>query len=277
LRLLDLHVGRPVHRGALSIFPIWNGLAVADPGYDLHSDAVRVEERAGAAVVSQLVATNAGSRPALILAGDLLVGGQQHRVAARSELIEAGGSAVLDVRCVEEGRWSGSAASTRSARRAPGSVRAATGQQGVWRTIRRQEQRYGASATHSMLGTLDAMQAQATALVAGLQPLPFQSGVLIGIGGQPLLLEAFDSPAVLGQIWGETLRAAAFDALGAPVRETLGRRARDFVAASTSARLRGAGSAFHGSTDAGPVDVLVWKGRAVHTVATNARHHLVEA
>ncbi len=279
MRLLDLHVGRPVHRGALSIFPVWNGNAVADTGYDLHSPQVRVEERAGAPVVSELVATNRGLRPALVLSGELLTGGRQHRVATRSTLVPVGESVVLDVRCVEEGRWSGGERHHRG-RRAPASLRGLGHQGDVWRSVRRQEQRHGSSATHSVVDAMDAVRDQAARLVAGLQPLAFQSGVLIGIAGAPMLLEAFDSPEVLASVWQELLAAAAFDAVGAVPRPTDGWRAREFLQSATSVPMqRQAGDLgvnLHGTSNLGPVELLVWRHRAVHFVAANARHELVE-
>lgn len=90
MKLLDLHLGEPLHRGALSLFPVWNGAAVASRGYDLRTSDLDVSERAGSAVVGELVVTNAGKRPALLLEGELLEGGQQHRVCSRSVLIDAG-------------------------------------------------------------------------------------------------------------------------------------------------------------------------------------------
>lgn len=277
MKLLDLHLGQPVHRGALSIFPIWNGNAVADPGYDLHS--VQVTERAGAAVVSELVAMNTGGRPALVLAGELLEGGQQHRVAVRSTLIDAGHSEVLEMRCVEQGRWSGSGGHRQSGRRAPASLRGLHSQQDVWQRIQRHEQRHGGSSTHSVLTAMDSVRDQAAGLVQGLRPLPFQSGVLIGVAGRPMLLEAFDSPAVLAEVWDQLLVAAAFDAVGAPTKPTAGWRAREFVSQQTSVPLQrtaaGAGTGLHGLSQVGPVDALAWHGRVVHVVAANARHELV--
>lgn len=146
--LLDLHLGRPVTRGALTVFPVWNGAAVQSRGYDVSSAKLAVEERAGHAVVAELVITNQGQRPALVLEGELLEGGQQHRVAARSVLINAGESQVLDVRCVEEGRWSGGSGHVRSGRRAPMSVRAAQEQSGTWQRVRDLEARHGGGDTH---------------------------------------------------------------------------------------------------------------------------------
>src|SRR5664279_1810635 len=85
--LLDLHVGRPLTRGGLTLFPVWNGAAVRGRGYDLGAGGLQVVEHAGHAAVQELVVTNTGPRPALILEGELLEGGQQHRVAARSVLV----------------------------------------------------------------------------------------------------------------------------------------------------------------------------------------------
>ena len=103
MALLDLHLGRPLTRGALTVFPAWNGQAVPAPSYDLSGSTVSVHERAGSPVVGELVVTNSGRLPALVLEGELLEGGQQHRVASQSVLVGAGQSQVIAVRCVERG------------------------------------------------------------------------------------------------------------------------------------------------------------------------------
>ncbi len=281
MELLDLHLGRPVHRRALSVFPVWTGAAVVTRGYDLRGDHVRVAERAGAAVAEELVVTNAGPRPALLLAGELLEGGQQHRIAARSVLVGSGEAVVLDVRCVEEGRWSGSADHIRRGRRAPGSVRAADDQSGVWQSVRRHEERSGAGPTHSILDATASVAERAERLIAGLRPLPFQCGVLIGVAGQPLLLEAFDSPRTLSHAWETLLTAAASDAVDAAALPTPGRRARRFLDRATAvpldSREAGIASGLAGRSDKARLELLIWHGRAVHTVAANLRHELIAA
>jgi len=135
---LDLHLGRPVTRGSLTIFPVWNGHAVSARGYDVHSAGLSVAERAGSPVVGELVVTNTGARPALLLEGELLEGGQQHRVAAHSMLVAPRASHVLRVRCVEAGRWTGISEHARTGRRAPLTVRAAHGQDATWASVRRE-------------------------------------------------------------------------------------------------------------------------------------------
>ena len=172
MSVLDLHVGRPVHRGALTLFSVWNGRAVGARGYVPGGDVVQVAEREGAAVVAQLVVTNPAPRPALVLEGDLLEGGQQDRVANRSVLVAAGGAEVLDVSCVEQGRWNGGRAHRVTHRRAPLEVRAALrrDQGEVWRRAAGYGDRYGHDETGSLRHSVGRAQEQASALVAVLDP-----------------------------------------------------------------------------------------------------------
>lgn len=282
MKLLDLHLGRPVTRGGLTLFPIWNGRAVTRRGYDLRSSHVTVSERSGSAVVSELVLTNSGNRPALVLEGELLEGGQQHRVAARSALVDAGDAFVLDVRCVEEGRWHGAGGHARGGRRAPVGVRAAQDQVRVWNRVRRYEQQYDSSGTHSLLDATRRVEARAAAAVTDLRrPLPFQAGVLVGIGGQPLLLETYDSPVTFAHAWDALLRSVALDAAAAAPVSTPGRQARRFLERLEGVHLSGSPAGLAtGITGRSPyvdLDGLVWRDRAVHAVAVNPRHELVAA
>lgn len=279
MQLLDLHLGRPLTRGALTVFPIWNSHAVRSRGYDVHSDQIVVAERAGSAVVSELVLHNTGRRPALVLEGELLEGGQQHRVAAGSTLVNPGASQVLEVRCVEQGRWSGLRGHTRSGRRAPLSVRAADEQGATWERVRHFEERYGPSDTGSLLeATRDAGLAAAE-LVRGVRPLPYQAGALFCVAGQPMQLEVYDSPRTLAAVWDALLHAAALDALGLPDVPTPGRRARRFldrVAHVPVARQEdGVAVGLKGRTTYARLDALAWQERVVHAVAVNPRHELV--
>jgi hypothetical protein len=274
---MELHVGSPAVRGGLTVFPVFNGEAVAARGYDLGGPSITVEERAGAPVVDELVVTNRGARPALVLEGELLEGGLQHRVATRTVLVAAGASAVIEVRCVEQGRWSGGGQHVRGGGRAPVTVRAAGGQQQVWERVAR----YGASPTQSLFDTTRDRVEAAKELVRDLRPCAFQTGVLLGVAGQPLLLEVFDSPRTLAKVWDGLLRAVAVDAVHAAPVETPGRRARRFVRRLPDTSLDpvdgGCGIGFRGESPFARVTALHWHGRAVQTVAVNMRHALVSA
>ncbi len=281
LTLLDLHLGKPLSRGALTIFPVWNGHAVMVPGYDVETDSLSVSERPGSAVVGELVMRNTGRRPALVLEGELLVGGQQHRVVYRSVLVGAGQSQVLAVRCVEQGRWSGSAGHARSGRRAPLSVRAAEEQDATWERVHRFGQRYGGSATGSLLDVTRDAGRQAASLVQGVRPLPFQSGVLLGLAGQPVQLEVYDSPRTLASLWDALLQSAALDALHLPAVATPGCRARRFLdrvnAVPVGRHEAGVAAGVSGRSSHVRISAVVWRGRTVHAVAVNTLHELVAA
>ncbi len=281
MQLLDLHLGRPLVRGGLTLFPVWNGTAVLTRGYDLRSSLLRVEERTGSPVVGELVVRNAGARPALVLEGELLEGGQQHRLAAASALVGAGQAHVLEVRCVEEGRWHGSGSHVRAGRRAPVAVRTGRDQGEVWERVRGLEQRYDPSGTHSLLEAIGRAAASAAESVAGLRPLPFTCGLLIGIGGQPTMLEVFDSPRSFAQAWDALVRSVAVDALSAAPVPTPGRRARRFLDRLSHVDLHrtpaGIGTSVRGETPYARLHALEWRGRVVHAVATNPRHELVAA
>lgn len=276
---MDLHVGNPMVRGALTLFPVFNGGAVRGRGYDLGGGSLHVEERAGTPVVDQLVVTNRGPRPALLTEGELLTGGRQDRVVTRPVLVAAGRSVVVAVRCVEAGRWAGGAGHVRAGERAPVAVRAATDDQSaVWRRVAG----YGTGATGALRDTTRDRRERARLLVGATAPLPFQCGVLAGVAGRPLLLEVFDSPRTLAAAWDGLLAGIAVDAVDADPVVTPGRRARRFagqVAAVPTAPVSGGGAAtaFAGATPAARVGCLSWRGRAIVTVATNPAHPLVSA
>ena len=67
---------------------------------------VAVPEQHGASV-NQLVLINRGSKPLLLLAGELVSGGKQDRIISKDRIVPPGAAPLpLDVFCVEAGRWS---------------------------------------------------------------------------------------------------------------------------------------------------------------------------
>ena len=73
-----------------------SGAPGADPTTSLHLDAERPDHRLPRAIVASL-----------LLEGEMLEGGWQHRVLDCDLLLDAGGSYVAPVSCVEHGRWHG--------------------------------------------------------------------------------------------------------------------------------------------------------------------------
>ena len=119
----------PVRQGNLTIFPV-----VAATSHDtsefltldegLRSGTVEVTEAGRAArmvrgrqrheyrgdEVNKLVLVNDSKRPLLLLAGEIVTGGNQDRIVGKDLIIPSGEESDLDVFCVEHGRWTGSSA-----------------------------------------------------------------------------------------------------------------------------------------------------------------------
>lgn len=226
-----LHVGQGTTVGSVTLFPIWQDrTSTGARRYDTSAAALRVDEAEGGPSVPQLVATNTGAKAVLVLDGQLFEGGWQHRMATRSTLVGAASRVVLDVACVEQGRWGGSVTQHTRGRRATTYVRHGfdeAGQQGeVWDRV---QQYGGVSATGSLVERLSTPDEQAARLLRRVRPLPGQTGLLVGIGGQPLALEVYDHPQTLREQFEAVVRAACLDASGRPAVPTPGRRARRMV------------------------------------------------
>jgi len=73
-----------------------DGSTVPSPGYN------------SGAAVNQLVLINRGKKPVLLLAGEVVAGGNQDRIVGKDRIVPVGGEPLpLDVFCVEHGRWTG--------------------------------------------------------------------------------------------------------------------------------------------------------------------------
>ena len=124
-RIPELHVGRGQQVGPLTVFPVWTGApAIAGLVMGLAAE-VSVAEREGSPVVGELIVTNNGREPALLVEGELLEGGWQHRALTQTVLVEANSTSTLPVVCVEAGRWGGASIQRLGNKSAPVGVRRA--------------------------------------------------------------------------------------------------------------------------------------------------------
>jgi hypothetical protein len=123
-------VGEPVRYENLSIFPLISktgadtsrfetldeGLAAGDVLITEQGNEILRRSRDGRPIptsysgdsVNQLVLPNRGKRPLLLLAGELVSGGNQDRIVGKDRIVPVGEEPLpLDVFCVEHGRWTG--------------------------------------------------------------------------------------------------------------------------------------------------------------------------
>ena len=240
-----LHVGHGTSFGAVTLFPVWTD-APGLTGLDWSSAGLHVAEREGGPVVGELVVQNTGAKPVVLLEGDLLAGGWQDRMVAASTIIDRGEGRVVEVVCVEHGRWGGDQEHGARGRRGAASVRYGLdrarhpephggqnvqnngeqlepAQYQVWKRIGRFETELGGTESSSMLDHLG----RAPRVDAGR--LPGQRGVVVGIGGVVAWGELFGSTAGLASRWTGLVNAAMLDAQLAPAAKTPASAARHFV------------------------------------------------
>src|SRR5688572_8654499 len=120
-----VHVGAPIHREGLTLFPLWTEHPEASPSYRPADDlpgAVTVGEMPEPDVPHLLVSNGSGEA-ALLLEGELVAGGLQHRTINLTILLPAGAQTAVPVSCVEHGRWGGRADNVFAGRHATPSVR----------------------------------------------------------------------------------------------------------------------------------------------------------
>lgn len=303
-----LHVGSPTEAGPLTVFPVWTDAPV--PARRIRTvppKGARIREQADGSTVEALTLDNPGRKPFVLLEGTILVGGWQQRVLVHDVLVGAETTLELDVRCVEQGRWSGAGDHDTHRLSAPLAVRGAlrglrrdrpqrpaspdvgprfeADQGDVWRRVARYERGMGvASATSSLVEVADRTGERLDEVLARVRPLPGQRGVLIGIGGHPALLEVFDDPRSLAERWAGLLGGVLLDAQLVAPAPTPGHRARSFARRVSGCPLaptsRGGAGVVRANPDGGLASVAALTDgddALLHLGALNARHDLVVA
>lgn len=242
MKLPMLHVGFGTQCGPATIFPVWADTP-ATTGLVTGNDARLDVSELATPTVNRLTVTNHGTTAALLTEGELLEGGQQHRLVARDVLVGAGETAQIHALCVEQGRWSGNREHRQGGRRAPFHVQAGLHsvadnngndrQDEVWNRVRRYEGLRTRSATGSLLDHIDA-----AAPTSGRSELPNlidgQRGVIVGFSGQVLSMELFGSHEMLGNHYRALMESIALDLQlfgGATSKPVTAQGARDLVVA----------------------------------------------
>ena len=173
------------------------------------------------ASVPHLLAKNSGGAPLLLLEGEVLAGGLQTRVLNLSILVPALQDLPVPVACVEAGRWGSRRQSSRGAMHSPPTLRdrktasvnrsntqgrSHADQGAVWDSVSTYESALAApSATSSDEEVVTQRQTDVTALTRDLTPLPGQRGVIVGIGGEAVALELFDSATTFAEYFESLL------------------------------------------------------------------------
>jgi hypothetical protein len=227
--LSAVKVGERRAHGGLTVFWL-HAPAAASPFAIRTLDEARakgglvVTERDQAAV-SGLVVENPGPVPVLILAGEILQGGKQNRLAVEDILVPArSGPLILPVYCVEQGRWQGADArfTTREMLAAPKlreQMLAGSDQRQVWAEVNRYAERAAApSATASYQAIPDKPEVQAkqkdVEAAIGATVAPGAQGAAVFVGDTLAGLDLFSDGSLFAREWSKLLRASTIEAYG---------------------------------------------------------------
>jgi hypothetical protein len=291
---LDVSIGRPIFRGDLTIFPVFNHQEPA-PRYLTGpraeaSGALTISERAGAAAVRELVVHNLSRFPVLLVEGETLLGNKQNRTLNVSVLCPPGAVAV-PVSCVEQGRWDAARPSRRSGSHAPLGLRdrktasvveavmrgdgKASDQIGVWREVAQRAARWQVdSATGALEDVYGAANRETRDLVGDLRPVAGQAGVVVAVGRRIRVLELFDRVETLGDYWDALMAGYALDAAADKVRthrpgadDVLAFLDRVREATVIEAEPAGMGRELHLRSPNVHGSALTWEGGLVHLCA----------
>lgn len=213
-------------------------------GAALGAGSLRIDEVHEGGAVPHVRVSNAGDVAVLVLFGEEIRGAKQSRVANASFLVPARSDVVIDVSCVEAGRWHrrpgerfraadsviSSSLRRKIARKVEHSrargLSFAADQGEVWNEIGVRLERSGAASRTSAYA--DYRQSRATdlgELVRGFHPVDGQVGFVAAIGDEVAGVEAVGRPDVFLAEFQALLHAYAIDAIDAAlVRDLEGRR-----------------------------------------------------
>jgi hypothetical protein len=223
---------------SLTLWPMLRGSAPSmAPEYITLSEAfarghLAIDELRKGATVPHVLATNRGEVAVLVLFGEEIRGAKQNRIANASFLVPPHKEVVLDVSCVEHGRWShrpsGGFASTGAvmssdvrrkmnsrvsiSRRAGHGFDADQGE--VWDEIgARVRHSRTESASGAYADYLSTRRRDLDEMAAAFRPVPGQVGFVACIGEEVAGLEGIGRPEVFAQAFPGLLRGYLIDAI----------------------------------------------------------------
>lgn len=152
---LDAHrtLGAPKTFRNLTLIPVYDSTARATGRYltldeGLKTKQVTVKEASDGGDVNTLYVFNASRKPLYVMAGEVVLGGQQDRCMGKDTLVPPGSRHVpVPVFCVEHGRWEGEGTFARSAGMAAGTTIRASAENGAF-AIGGVTQAYSTSGRH---------------------------------------------------------------------------------------------------------------------------------
>jgi hypothetical protein len=197
----------------------------------LEKHLIEITEVSEAGDVPNLMVTNRGEIPILILAGEELVGAKQNRIVNATFLVAGQVSIKIPVSCVEAGRWNYRGKEFQSEKRMSSpqlrtkvhqdvnfAIREGRGfradQGGVWDEIGAKSARMSVhSPTAAMSDIYESYDEKLRQYTQNFAVSQNQKGFLVAVNGKIMGLEVFDSPDSLAHYFDKLIQSYALDAL----------------------------------------------------------------
>lgn len=226
--LAGIHVGDAARGGATWVFWLESkmpggGVSVATLEEARTRGDLFISER-DQATVPALIVENRGKSPVLLLAGEILLGGKQHRVLSEDVLLPPGsGPRDISVYCVEQGRWTGQsktfdADGSFAAPRLRAQVMRKAEQASVWAEVDKYSHSVAApSPTHSYRQVYEAPEVKEhlkDVMREIDRPPAGSGGAAVFVSGALAGLDVFAAPDLFAREWPKLLRAHAVESYG---------------------------------------------------------------
>ena len=227
-------VRAPVSYKNLTLMPLVGDKIVKTPDFitlddGMENGTVVVSELGQGGSVNELQLENRSTKALFLMAGEVVLGGQQDRIIGRDTIIPPRQKQPVSVYCVEHGRWSGKKGFHTGKALAHGKLRVQAnfaGQAKVWEEVAdKNQKRKTANETDTYrqiaekkdekdVGGYTKTLGAALAAVPGAEKMV---GFAVVVNGQVVAVEQFASPALYRKLEAKLIRSYALDAVDQPV------------------------------------------------------------
>jgi len=230
----DFVVKSPVSHKHLAIYPVFRKTSIDVGEYITLDEAhrakvVKISELSSASVPA-VVIKNTGSKPIYIMAGEIIIGGKQDRMVSFDILIPGGKEVMVEVRCVEHGRWHGQSVEFMSGG-AVGckGVRTALqfkDQQDVWGEVSKKCAEIDISSQSGTYGAIlssEEVEKKSKPFLDALnQGLAEDDmvGMIMALNGEVVCVDVFANPKFFAEVKDKLLKAYVLDAISSEEKTT---------------------------------------------------------
>lgn len=226
---MRLTIGQPVVQGNLTVFPIYSQqVRKVSSEYltleeALKGKLIQVKELSSAEV-NRVSVTNKASRPIYLMAGDIILGGQQDREVARDTIVPAGvHNFVVEVFCVEHGRWQGGQhfeGHTVASGRLRMETQRTKEQQKVWDRVAQESATMKAKSSSGTYGAVTGGEKSRKDVNTYVQPLTSKVGkdgraigIVVAVNGEVTAADVFADHKLFNKQLPKLLQSYALDAV----------------------------------------------------------------